>query len=454
MSYTNLARGAACALLAAIALAAAALPAAATTPVYTVSAAYRASTYYQNVCAVPLTGNGAFDTVSVALSQVSYHEGSSAADFGGANQTATGNFTEYNYALGTIGGTYGYAWCAAFVSWCLSQAGEAESAGGPFASCTLWVEKLQSAGRYRTRASGYLPRSGDLIFFRSAGTARASDHVGLVRYTAAGRVLTVEGNSSGQVALRDYDLSDTYIVGYGLPDYRGAAAPDRAALEDTAAGWYVVAHEYLNVRTARSAVSAKRGVLYRGDLVRVTDAQNGWGQIVHEGKTAYISLRYADFVAPTTHSIRYVNEGQTVLEKSVFSTDTPTVTTYVPQRDGYAFAHWESADGAAYAGRDPLPAADLVLTAVWEEVPPAPAEPTAGESALENAPTETGASTEEETELAADGAAGTITHSGEEIAAEGGRSAVGTADRHAGVVSALLAVALGVTWLWRRKLIV
>ena len=63
MSYTKLARGAAFALVAAIAFTAAALPAAAATPVYTVSAAYRASTYYQNVCAVPLTGNGAFSRI-------------------------------------------------------------------------------------------------------------------------------------------------------------------------------------------------------------------------------------------------------------------------------------------------------------------------------------------------------------------------------------------------------
>ena len=467
MQHTKLARGAAFALVAAIAFTAAALPAAAATPVYTVSAAYRASTYYQNVCAVPLTGDGAFDAVSVALTQVSYHEGSSAADFGGANQTSAGNFTEYNYALGTVGGTYGYAWCAAFVSWCLAQAGEAESAGGQFASCTLWVEKLQSMGRYRTRVSSYLPRSGDLIFFRSAGTARASDHVGLVRCVKDGRVLTVEGNSSGQVALRDYDPNETSIVGSGLPDYRGAAAPDRAAAEDTAAGWYLVTHEYLNVRAARSTLSAKRGVLYRGDLVRVTDVQNGWGRIVHEGKTAYISLRYADFVAPTTHRIRYVNEGQTVLEKEIFSTDAPTVTTYVPERDGYVFARWESAAGDAYAEREPLPAADLVLTAVWDEVPPA-AEPT-GESALESAPTEaeaeTPASDGEELPaashsgeaLAAEGglsAVDTIAHSGEELAAQraADRQPTLSAERHAGVVSALLAVALGVTWLWRRRL--
>lgn len=445
MSHIKLARVAAFALIAATALAAAALPASAATPVYTVSAAYRASTYYQNVCCVPLTGDGAFDTISVALTQVTYHEGSGPADFGGANKTSTGNFTEYNYALGKIGGTFGYAWCAAFVSWCLAQAGEAESAGGRFASCTLWVEKLQSAGQYRSRASGHTPRSGDLIFFRSAGTARASDHVGLVRRVADGRVYTVEGNASGQVALRDYALGDTYIAGYGRPNYRGVAAGlDRAAAEDTAAGWYLVTHEYVNVRAGRSTLSVKRGVLYRGDLLRVTDVQNGWGRIVYEGKAAYIALRYADFVAPTTHRIRYVNEGQTVLEKEVFSTDGPAVTTYVPERDGYVFAHWESADGHTFAARDTLPAADLVLTAVWDELPPAPAEPAARGAAEAEAGTETGAEAgagpaliEEETELAAVGSAG--------------REPTPSAERHAGVVSALLAVTLGGAWLRRRR---
>ncbi|MBO7341442.1 MAG: hypothetical protein J6U87_02055, partial [Clostridia bacterium] len=69
--------------------------AAALTPNYKVSSAYKSSTYHQNLLSLPLVGDGAFDTLSVALSQYGYHEGASTADLHGGNGTSKGNFTEY-----------------------------------------------------------------------------------------------------------------------------------------------------------------------------------------------------------------------------------------------------------------------------------------------------------------------------------------------------------------------
>jgi hypothetical protein len=97
----------------------AALPAAALTPAYPITGSYLSSTYHENLLKLPRTGDRAFDTVAVALSQLDYHEGNSTADFDGENRNGSRNYTEYNYAFGQIGGTYGYAWCAAFASWCL-----------------------------------------------------------------------------------------------------------------------------------------------------------------------------------------------------------------------------------------------------------------------------------------------------------------------------------------------
>ncbi len=354
---------------AAMLLATAILPAAAITPGYTVSSAYRKSTYYQNLLQLPLTGDGAFDTLSAALSQYGYHEGSSSADYGGSG-TSHGNYTEYNYALGKVGGTYSYAWCAAFVSWCLVQAGEQESAEGLFASCTLWVEALRASGQYSARGT-HTPKMGDLIFFRSAGVTRASDHVGLVRFVKGGRVYTVEGNSSGRVALRDYALGDTYIVGYGRPHYeRRTAEISRLKHEDSTAGYYVVSYDFLNVRAGQSASSAKKGRLDEGTLLRVSEVKNGWGCIEYQGNEAYVSLDYADFVAPLTHKVSYVSEGKTLLSRELFSTDGARVAAFTPEREGYEFLAWQDATGREYQSAEPLPATDLVLTALWRELPP------------------------------------------------------------------------------------
>ena len=178
---------------AAFLIAAAPLSVAGLTLPYSATGAYRNSTYHQNLTLLTETGDEAFDTVAAALSQLGYHEGNGSADFHG-NGTGSGNYTEYGRAFGKIGGTYGYAWCAVFASWCLRVAGAENAAGGGFSSCTLWIDRLKELGLYSTRASGYTPKAGDLIFFRSAGAGRASDHVGVVRYVKNGRVYTVEGN--------------------------------------------------------------------------------------------------------------------------------------------------------------------------------------------------------------------------------------------------------------------
>ncbi len=444
MRKQNRMRRVAALCLAGVLLALGSLPAAALTPSYTPSSAYRASTYYQNLKELPATGAAHFDAVSIALTQLAYHEGNGTSHLGGGS-TGSGNFTEYNYYFGKIGGTYGYAWCAAFVSWCLDMAGAKDSAGGGFASCTLWVEKLQTLGQYRTRGSGYTPKEGDLIFFRSAGVTRASDHVGLVRYVKNGRVYTVEGNSSNQVSLRDYALKDTYIVGYGLPTYTGRSLQiDRAAAEDGATGYYVVSYTFVNVRASRSASATKYGSLQKGKMVRVSEIKNGWGRIEYNGKVGYISLEYADFVTPLSHTVRYVSEGKTLHEARYYSTAHHAVSTLAPQREGYEFLHWSDASGRIYRAGERLPAGDGVLTAVFQELPALPAPPaetlppTAGGGEVGDIPVQDAVSPPQ-----LDAAPPAVLPDAVQTTL--------AARRHAGVVSGVLALTLGGVWLALRR---
>jgi uncharacterized protein YgiM (DUF1202 family) len=351
----------------------AALPAAALTPAYPITGSYLSSTYHENLLKLPRTGDRAFDTVAVALSQLDYHEGNSTADFDGENRNGSRNYTEYNYAFGQIGGTYGYAWCAAFASWCLEQADAESAAGGLFASCTLWVERLQALGQYSTRSSGYTPKTGDLIFFRSAGVARASDHVGLVRYVKGGRVYTVEGNSSDRVSLRDYALKDTYIVGYGKPAYRSSYFLPKTALEceDKVIGFYTVTNDFVNVRASASSSAAKRGALDKGDTVRIVSIKNGWGAFYYNGKLSYISLDYADFTSPSSYRVSYDGAGgkNAPATTSYFSVESASVSAKEPTREGYLFLGWQDSTGKQYAAGDALPVADTALVAVWELIP-------------------------------------------------------------------------------------
>ncbi|MBQ8356311.1 MAG: CHAP domain-containing protein [Clostridia bacterium] len=372
----------------------AALPTAALTPAYPITGTYLSSTYYDNLLHLPRTGDKAFDTVAIALSQLDYHEGNNSSDFDGGNTGGSRNYTEYNHAFGQIGGTYGYAWCAAFVSWCLEEADATEAAGGLFASCTLWVERLRELGQYSTRSSGYSPKAGDLIFFRSAGVSRASDHVGLVRYVKDGRVYTIEGNSSDRVSLHDYALSDTYIVGYGRPKYNSAYSLPLTALacEDKVTGWYTVTNSFLNIRASASSSSTKRGSLSKGDMVRIVSIKNGWGAFYYNGKLSYISLDYADFTAPLTYLVSYNGNGgeNTPATASYFSMEEAFVSMTAPTKEGFKFLQWQDSSGTAYLAGDHLPAGDITLSAVWEAIPvaeePAPEEPTTPDAPEEPTP--------------------------------------------------------------------
>ncbi len=130
---------------------------------------------------------------------------------------------KYTYWLGTIGGTYAYAWCHAFVSWCAAQAG----ASGQIprtASCFMGVQEFKAKGHWQNRISGYVPKSGDIIYFDWDANG-GYDHVGIVNYVSGGRVHTIEGNAGNAVRIDGgrtggYALTDSQIIGYGVPDYR------------------------------------------------------------------------------------------------------------------------------------------------------------------------------------------------------------------------------------------
>ena len=203
-------------------------------PSYEMSDVYKASKFYKNFTAVTLTGDQRKDVIAIALSQIGYHEGNSTADFGGESKDGIRDFVEYNVMSGQYdngqgnGVSYGYYWCASFVNWCLRQAGVSKDASaGAEISCQRWISACSNAGIFKSRGS-YIPKSGDMIFFRDKGSSVSSTHIGLVLYVDGGKVYTVEGNTSfnndyssdGEyVALKHYSLDSDYIVGYGCPKY-------------------------------------------------------------------------------------------------------------------------------------------------------------------------------------------------------------------------------------------
>ncbi len=208
-----------------------------------ISSSYAGSQYYANFQKIMLTGDGRTDTLALALSQLGYMESNSAGDYAGTT-AGSGNYTEYCYNMGSVGG-YGYQWCATFCSWSLLQArctdqnttsawcrnhlGSGSSYIWREVGCAYWATQLQYNGYYQKSAyngGSYTPQPGDLIFFYSSG---GINHIGFVVYTSGGYVYTVEGNTGGsagvvanggRVCAKSYSLSSSSIAGYGVLPYK------------------------------------------------------------------------------------------------------------------------------------------------------------------------------------------------------------------------------------------
>ena len=128
---------------------------------------YTCSLFFQRLCETPLIGNFRTDVISIALSQVGYHEGNSEADYGGDNTSGNGDYTEY----GRFMSSSGTAWCSEFASWCIRMSGLPKSVlvscnganANTFTSGTpshyyRWNELVYGGGDYE-------PQSGDLLLW-------------------------------------------------------------------------------------------------------------------------------------------------------------------------------------------------------------------------------------------------------------------------------------------------
>ena len=110
-------------------------------------------------------------------------------------------------------------WCACFVSWGLCHMDGLTMHTGK----TRWYANVDDFMAYFTQdtSGGWKinnPSAGDIIFFDMLnGTTDNPSHVGVVLSVENGTVTTIEGNSADMVAIREYSLSDTRILGYGDP---------------------------------------------------------------------------------------------------------------------------------------------------------------------------------------------------------------------------------------------
>jgi len=166
--------------------------------------------------------------IAVAAAEVGYKEKKSnsqlddkTANAGSANYTKYARDFDQKYPNWYNGKKNGYAWCDMFVDWCFLTAFGYEKALALLcqpkkscgAGCTYSLRYYKAKGQFHTSN----PQPGDQIFF---GTALDNaTHTGIVEFVDKKQVHTIEGNTSNQVARRNYSLTNSRILGYGRPAY-------------------------------------------------------------------------------------------------------------------------------------------------------------------------------------------------------------------------------------------
>lgn len=128
-------------------------------------------------------------------------------------------------------------WCACFVSWVLEQTddyiglkdgateNDIEKRVPKYSSVDDYVKYFQDGvngskweiAKDESYNIRYTPKSGDLIIFDwKEGGETGPDHIGFVLKVENDKVFTIEGNTGNRVAVRDYNLGDEDILGYGI----------------------------------------------------------------------------------------------------------------------------------------------------------------------------------------------------------------------------------------------
>lgn len=148
--------------------------------------------------------------ISIAKSQVGYHEGRSNGHWN--------NHQKYALEVPGLGWNYGGPWCATFVSWCAMKAGLAD-----YYPRTATVATAMGWFKQKGQWSEY-PAVGAQVIYGTSG----SSHTGLVYDYDSTYVYAIEGNTNTNGSAEGDGVynkkrvrRDNYVHGYGYPKIPG-----------------------------------------------------------------------------------------------------------------------------------------------------------------------------------------------------------------------------------------
>ncbi len=235
------------------------------------------------------TGNYANDIIGVARTQVGYRENGAGTKYG------------YWYSPALVN----QPWCAMFVSWCANQAKVPQSAIKKYASCSSEVAWFKSIGRWHPSkyyGGSYTPKKGDVVFYRDGGSSAVSTHTGVLVGLNGNYLDVIEGNATNESVThyttnRARSLDNSYVIGYGNPDYGQGTEPEKEP--DTYEVWQVNV-DALVLRKSYTTSSKKLASIGFGETIEVNDFKLSggylWGKTAYGNNTGWCALNYCDYV--------------------------------------------------------------------------------------------------------------------------------------------------------------
>ncbi len=350
-------------------------------PDYTFSDSYKTSVWYENFNSLELGANTRNSILSIAISQLGYHEGED-GDYSGKNTSSSGNCVEYFRLLIPNWSNNSDEWCACFVNWCLNQA-RVDYASSEI-SCWKWVGELKGMKMFENSAAyggTYTPQPADMIFFnwKHAETKNnASSHIGYVFYTTEDRVYTIEGNADNNVTVRSYALDDPNVIGYGTPPYEEGDVPtiDHSYRDGRPRGVYVVNSSSAKMTSEPGAGDATRVPL--GSRVVLSEVNGGYAKVAYGDKVGYLPTANLYLLSMTVgeDTLTYDANGGEGAPEAVTVTigERATVSEVTPTLEGDTFLGWSRVPYNCRVDVKPGESlglsGDTTLYAVWEKRSP------------------------------------------------------------------------------------
>ena len=259
----------------------------------------------QTMADVKLSGDWSEDLITIAKSQLGYHE--SKANYMISEQNEVKGYSRYGAWYGDAYGD----WSAMFVSFCLRYAQIPSEQFVSEDDCGEWITRLANAGMYQS-AGGYTPVAGDIVFIDYDENG-AVDHVGIVETVNDKEIGTIEGDSEDSVCRRTYSLTDVKLLGYGVLPEEPKQETEAAETESTAST------ETPEIETANTKkASAKRYAANTPSVASVDAAgEEAEGEGTVQTRGAEMDLKQWLTTVSVQHSSFYYENWQDVTSSTV-----------------------------------------------------------------------------------------------------------------------------------------